>query len=89
MAKDAYINARVDKRTKARAQKVLGQVGMTTTEAINLFLAQIVLHQGLPFDVRIPNKETRQAMRELDAGKGERYTGSTKAFLQEMLESDD
>ena len=68
MPKDAYINARVDKRTKAEAQKVLGQVGMTTTEAINLFLRQIVLHKGLPFDVRIPNEETRQAIEELRAG---------------------
>ena len=87
MLKDAYINARVDKRTKAEAQKVLGEVGMTTTQAINLFLTQIVLHKGLPFEVRIPNKETRKAIAELRAGKGERYRGSTKAFLQEMVES--
>ena len=89
MAKNAYINARVDKRVKARAQKVLGTVGMSTTDAINLFLHQIVLHKGLPFDVRIPNKETIEAMREIESGGGTVHKGSTKQILQEIIESDD
>ncbi len=89
MSKDAYINARVDKRTKAKAQKVLRQVGLTTTDAITLFLHQIILHQGLPFDVRVPNKKTRAALRELDAGGGAVYTGATKDILREIVEAND
>ena len=87
MPKDAYINARVDKRVKAKAQKVLAQLGLSTTDAINLFLNQIVLHEGLPFDVRIPNKETREAIEELRAGKGARHAGPTKALLHDLVES--
>ena len=89
MAKDAYINARVDKRVKARAQKVLGAVGMSTTEAINLFLHQIVLHKGIPFDVRIPNKETIEAIKETRAGGGKLHKGATKDILLEVIESDE
>ena len=73
MPKNAYINARVDKTLKARAEKVLSRVGISTTDAITMLLHQIVLRKGLPFDARIPNKETIAAMTELDAGKGERY----------------
>ncbi|KUO56040.1 MAG: hypothetical protein APF80_12430 [Alphaproteobacteria bacterium BRH_c36] len=89
MTKDAYINARVDKRVKAQAQKVLAKVGLSTTEAVNLLLHQIVLQKGLPFDVRVPNAETRQAIAEARDGKGTRHTGSTKAALQEIVKSDD
>ena len=85
--KDATINARVDKRLKARAEKVLRQVGLSTTEAVTLLLHQIVLRQGLPFDARIPNAETRRAMAELDAGLGERFEGTSSEILDAMERS--
>ncbi|MFZ1102967.1 MAG: type II toxin-antitoxin system RelB/DinJ family antitoxin [Hyphomicrobiaceae bacterium] len=77
MAKEAFINARVDRQLKARAEKVLAQVGISTTDAVTMLLHQIVLRQGLPFEVRIPNRETTSAMEELDAGRGEVSTAST------------
>ncbi len=88
-AKDAYIHARVDKQVKERAQKVLGNVGMSTTDAINLLLHQIIFHKGLPFDVRMPNKDTRVAIKETRAGGGKLHTGRTKDIFQEILESDE
>lgn len=85
MPKDSYINARVDKRLKAKAEKVLQRVGISTTDAITMLLHQIVLRKGLPFDARIPNEETIAAMAELDEGKGERYGGPTADILNSML----
>ena len=85
MPKDATINARVDGRLKAKAEKVLSQVGVSTTEAITMLLHQIVLRQGLPFEARIPNKETIAAMAELDAGKGEVFTGSGKDLIDHIV----
>ena len=46
---------------------------------------QTVLRNGLPFDARIPNKETRAAMAELDAGKGEVFTGSTRDVFDSIV----
>ena len=89
MAKTAYINARIDEQLKARAQKVLHDVGLTTTEAVTLLMHQVVLHGGLPFEVRIPNKETQEAIRESRAGKVRRHTGTSKEILREIIESDD
>jgi antitoxin component of RelBE/YafQ-DinJ toxin-antitoxin module len=43
-----------------------------------MFLTQVVLQDGLPFNVRVPNAETRKAIEELEAGGGERVTGATK-----------
>ena len=48
MAKTAMIVARTEPALKADAEKVLKKLGLSTTEAINLFLSQIRLHKGLP-----------------------------------------
>jgi DNA-damage-inducible protein J len=51
---DAVVRARVDSGLKNDTEKVFERLGLTTTEAIRLFLAQVKLRGGLPFDVRIP-----------------------------------
>ena len=58
------IHARIDPRVKASAERVFSRIGISTTEAIRLFLKQVELHKGLPFPVAIPNAETIAAMRE-------------------------
>ena len=56
-----------------------------TSDLITMLLHQVVLHNGVPFDVKIPNKETRKAMADLDAGKGERFTGSAADLRRHLL----
>lgn len=84
MPKTGYITARVEPKLKARASRVLARVGVSTTDAITMFLNQVVLHNGLPFDVRVPNAETRKAIDELEAGGGERFEGGTKELFEEL-----
>lgn len=64
--KTQMVHARVDGRLKERTARIFSELGMSTTEAIRLFLKQVELHRGLPFPVSIPNKETEAAMREAD-----------------------
>ena len=51
---DAVVRARVDSNLKNDTEKVFDKLGLTTTEAIRLFLTQVKLRGGLPFDVRLP-----------------------------------
>jgi len=51
---------------RARAVRVLATVGVSTTDAITMFLQQVVLRNGLPFEVRVPNAETKEAIEELE-----------------------
>jgi len=74
--KTGMINARVEPALKASAEKIFHTLGMNTSDAISVFLSQVVLTKGLPFEVRIPNKQTRQAIKELRAGKGKGYKTS-------------
>ena len=66
MGKTGYITARVEPKLKVRAGRVLAKAGVSTTEAITMFLTQIVLNDGLPFDMRVPNAQTRKAIEELE-----------------------
>jgi addiction module RelB/DinJ family antitoxin len=43
-----------DPELKANIEEILTQLGMNTTRAINMFLKQLELRRGLPFDVRLP-----------------------------------
>ena len=69
MAKTQTIRARVEPALKRDAEAILKRVGLTSSDAITLFLAQVKLNNGLPFPVRIPNKLTRQALKEAREGK--------------------
>ncbi|MBN1670822.1 MAG: type II toxin-antitoxin system RelB/DinJ family antitoxin [Kiritimatiellae bacterium] len=48
---DTYVRARVDNRLKRDAERILDRLGLSTTEAIRLFLVQVRLQKGLPFHV--------------------------------------
>ena len=85
MTKTAYIAARIEPKLKKSAEGVLSKLGVTTTEAITIFMQQVVLRKGLPFDVRIPNTETRAAFAEIEGGGGERFEGSTKDMFARIL----
>ena len=50
MAKDANLSIRVDKEVKEQAEEVLKRLGIPMSSAINIFLNQIIIRQGLPFD---------------------------------------
>jgi DNA-damage-inducible protein J len=73
MGKSAYITARIEPELKASAESVLQKLGVSTTDAITMFMRQIALQRGLPFDVRLPNAASRMAIAELEAGKGKRF----------------
>ena len=52
--KEAVVRARIDASLKRDAEKVLQRIGLSTTEAIRMFLTQVKLHKGIPFPVVVP-----------------------------------
>src|SRR4051812_45389962 len=61
--KTGMIRARIDPALKDRAETILNHLGLNASDAIRLFYTQIILADGLPFPVKIPNAETIQAMK--------------------------
>lgn len=54
MAKTANIYTRVDPDVKDRAENILEQLGIPMSNAIGIFLRQVIIHNGLPFDMTLP-----------------------------------
>ncbi len=69
MTKSEVIRARVEPELKQEAKNVFSKLGLSATQAITLFYKQVTLQQGLPFAVKIPNAETREALQQAHDGE--------------------
>ena len=70
MSKTEQIRVRVEPETKQQAGQILAALDMTLSDAVALYMRQIIIHRGLPFALRLPNAQTRAAIEELDKGDG-------------------
>ena len=66
ITKNAMIRARTPERLKVAAERVFARLGLSSTEAINLFYAQVCLRHGMPFPVEIPNEETLEVFKKTE-----------------------
>jgi addiction module RelB/DinJ family antitoxin len=73
MAKTDALYTRIDAKLKAQAEEILARLGLSPSEAVNIFMSQVVLNEGLPFEVKIPKptKEESLARLMLELQKGE------------------
>ena len=81
--KNAIINARMESDLKIDVEAILKRLGLSATQAINIFYQQIKLHNGIPFDIKIPNEETISVIE--DARKGKNMTKVSLDSLREEL----
>ena len=70
MAKTATIHTRIEPEVKSQVDSILNELGISTSEAINLFLRQIIRYRGIPLDLRVLNAETATAIKEAEQGIG-------------------
>ena len=61
MAKTAVVYVRIEPEIKERAESILFELGIPASNAIKIFYKQIILHRGLPFDVKIPDQRMGDA----------------------------
>jgi DNA-damage-inducible protein J len=67
MTKTSTVRARIEPGLKEDVEELFKKMGLSTTEAINLFYRQVKLRNGLPFSVVIPNKTTEKVFKDTDA----------------------
>ena len=56
MARTSNIFARVEPEIKEQAESVLNQLGIPMSNAVSMFLRQVVIQRGIPFEVKLPAK---------------------------------
>lgn len=65
----------LDSDITIQAKEIFKKYGVSLSDAINMFLTQSVLEKGLPFEIKTPNDETIQAIKDARANKnGETIT---------------
>lgn len=62
LLKNTDVRCRIDEELKLQVTAVLSACGLTISEAMRLFLLQVVETQGLPFEVRAPSEKTARAL---------------------------
>ncbi|NOQ46421.1 MAG: type II toxin-antitoxin system RelB/DinJ family antitoxin [Desulfobulbaceae bacterium] len=63
------IQARIDESLKEQGEHILKQIGITTSDLMRMTFRQVVMRQGLPFDVKIPNDDTLESFKEAKDSK--------------------
>ena len=61
----AMIRARTEPRLKQKAEHILAMLGVSASDAINIFYQQIVLHKGIPFNIMLEENDTNEFYTEL------------------------
>ena len=69
MAKTASIQVRVEPNIKLEVEKILKAIGLSTSEAINIFMRKIIAEKGIPFSLSIPNEKTIISLSNIAEGK--------------------
>lgn len=84
MPKSANLYARIEPDLKEQAEAILNALGIPASNAITMFYKQIVFHNGIPFDLKIPNHPTdisrmteSQFNEELEKGYKNMQEGNT------------
>jgi DNA-damage-inducible protein J len=86
------VQFRTDDATKAQAGEIFKQLGITMSDAINMFLRQSIMHGGLPFELKIPryNEVTLAALADMEQSKGKGLRGKkVSASLADLKAEDD
>ncbi|NUO82664.1 type II toxin-antitoxin system RelB/DinJ family antitoxin [candidate division KSB1 bacterium] len=87
MARTATIQARIDSKVKTEAQKIFDQLNISMSEAISIYLTQVALYRGIPFELRlpeVPNELTAETLRKSEAGEELSEVGSVDELFDEL-----
>ena len=84
MSKTAMIRARTEPKLKSKVERIFEVLGLTASEAINIFYHRVELENGLPFDLRIPNARTLRAMRDVEGKKDLRGFDNAQDMLKDL-----
>lgn len=80
MAKTSNVFARVEPTVKEQAEVILEQLGLPMSNAINMFLRQVVLQKGIPFDMKLP----RYQLTDMSALSEEQFNAELDKGMQDL-----
>ena len=73
MIKKARVEARIEPDLKEHVCEILRKLDISESDAIRMYYRQITINKGIPFELKVPNKETIEALNEIKKGKLREY----------------
>ncbi len=78
--KTATARALIDPEIKKKAENILNKLGLSVSGSFELFYRQIIAQHGLPFELRVPNEKTMEAIERSRQGKGKKFSTTRELF---------
>lgn len=57
MARTSSVYARVEPEIKLQAEQILDCLGISMGSAVEMFLRQIIMQRGIPFEMKLPERK--------------------------------
>jgi DNA-damage-inducible protein J len=84
MSKSAVIQTRIDPVLKNKAQIIFNKLNISMSEAISIFLTQVTLKRGIPFDITLPNELTADTLKKSEDGRDLHKVSSVNQLFKEL-----
>ena len=84
MAATEVVRARVDGRLKEEATAILAAMGLTVSDFVRIGLTRVVVEQGLPFEMRVPNRLTVETLAKSARGEGIHRAEDAKTLFKDL-----
>jgi DNA-damage-inducible protein J len=89
MSKTAQLNIRADIDVKNKVETIFKELGLSHSQAIELFYRQVIFNQGLPFEIKLPqenifNDETKQAIEDTNNNIDVKIHKTAKSLFKEL-----
>ena len=69
MSANNVVRARIDEHLKEEAAAILATMGLTVSDFVRIGLTKVVSEQGLPFEMKVPNRLTAETLAKSDRGE--------------------
>ena len=73
MALNDVVRARIDENVKKNAEDIFGEIGLTTSQAINIFFKKVISERGIPFELKVPSDRLKHSIKEAVEQKTVKY----------------
>ena len=84
MAATEVVRARVDERLKKEATAILATMGLTVSDFVRIGLTKVVSEQGLPFEMRVPNRLTAETLARSERGEDVHRVENAETLFKDL-----
>jgi DNA-damage-inducible protein J len=78
--KSATARALIDPKIKKEAETILKELGLSVSNAYELFYRQVIANRGLPFELKVPSEKTMKAIERSRQGEGKKFATEEELF---------